>query len=102
MRHQNGNAHGGVCHAKSQAALNKIASHVGSKRHSRDKNERLCHMQVMRHKKRNIRSASGIRARIAETLFVSENTVRTHSKRIYAKLDVHKKQQLRDLVESYE
>ncbi len=40
-------------------------------------------------------------ARIAETLFVSENTVRTHSKRIYAKLDVHKKQQLRDLVESY-
>lgn len=41
-------------------------------------------------------------ARIAETLYVSENTVRTHSKRIYAKLDVHKKQQLRDLVESYD
>ena len=41
-------------------------------------------------------------ARIAEALFVSENTVRTHSKRIYAKLDVHKKQQLRDLVESYD
>ena len=41
-------------------------------------------------------------ARIAEMLFVSENTVRTHSKRIYAKLDVHKKQQLRDLVESYD
>ena len=33
---------------------------------------------------------------------ISENTVRTHSKRIYAKLDVHKKQQLRDLVESYD
>ena len=41
-------------------------------------------------------------ARIAETLFVSENTVRTHSKRIYAKLDIHKKQQLRDLVDSYD
>lgn len=40
-------------------------------------------------------------ARIAEALFISENTVRMHSKRIYAKLDVHKKQQLRDLVESY-
>lgn len=41
-------------------------------------------------------------ARIAEALFISENTVRMHSKRIYAKLDVHKKQQLRDLVESYD
>ena len=41
-------------------------------------------------------------ARIAESLFVSENTVRTHSKRIYAKLDVHKKQQLRDLVDTYD
>lgn len=41
-------------------------------------------------------------ARIAEQLFVSENTVRTHSKRIYAKLDIHKKQQLRDLVDSYD
>ena len=40
-------------------------------------------------------------ARIAEALFVSENTVRTHTKRIYAKLDIHKKQQLRDLVDSY-
>lgn len=40
-------------------------------------------------------------ARIAEELFISENTVRMHSKRIYAKLDVHKKQQLRDLVDSY-
>lgn len=41
-------------------------------------------------------------ARIADMLFVSENTVRTHSKRIYAKLDIHKKQQLRDLVGSYD
>lgn len=40
-------------------------------------------------------------ARIAEVLVVSENTVRTHSKRIYAKLDVHKKQELRDLVETF-
>lgn len=41
-------------------------------------------------------------ARIAEELFVSENTVRTHSKRIYAKLDIHKKQELRDLVDTYD
>ena len=40
--------------------------------------------------------------RIAEELFVSENTVRTHSKRIYAKLDIHKKQELRDLVDTYD
>lgn len=39
--------------------------------------------------------------RIAEELLISENTVRTHSKRLYAKLDIHKKQELRDLVESY-
>lgn len=39
-------------------------------------------------------------ARIAEMLVVSENTIRTHSKRIYAKLDVHKRQELRDLIES--
>ena len=31
-------------------------------------------------------------ARIAEDLVVSENTIRTHSKRIYAKLAIHKKQ----------
>lgn len=39
--------------------------------------------------------------RIAEELIISENTVRMHSKRIYAKLDVHKKQDLIDLVESF-
>lgn len=39
--------------------------------------------------------------RIAEELIISENTVRMHSKRIYAKLDVHKKQELIDLVESF-
>ena len=38
-------------------------------------------------------------ARIAEMLVVSENTVRTHSKRIYTKLDIHKKQELIDLLE---
>lgn len=32
-------------------------------------------------------------------LVVSENTVRTHSKRIYTKLDIHKKQELIDLLE---
>lgn len=41
-------------------------------------------------------------AHIAEMLVVSENTIRTHSKRIYAKLDIHKRQELIDLVESFE
>lgn len=40
-------------------------------------------------------------ARIAEDLVVSENTIRTHSKRIYAKLDIHKKQDLLDLIDSF-
>ncbi len=40
-------------------------------------------------------------ARIAGMLVVSENTVRTHSKRIYAKLDIHKKQELVDLIETF-
>jgi len=35
---------------------------------------------------------------IAEALFVSENTVRSHSKHLYQKLDVHTKQELIDLV----
>lgn len=37
---------------------------------------------------------------IAETLYLSENTVRTHSKHIYQKLDVHTRQELLDLVSS--
>ena len=41
-------------------------------------------------------------AHIAELLFVSENTVRTHSKRIYVKLDTHKRQELMALVERFE
>lgn len=40
-------------------------------------------------------------ARIAEQLVVSENTIRTYSKRIYAKLDIHKKQELVDLLETF-
>lgn len=40
-------------------------------------------------------------ARIAEKLEVSENTVRTHAKRIYAKLNIHSKQELSDLVRSF-
>ena len=41
--------------------------------------------------------------RPAETLTVSENTIRTHSKRIYAKLDVQdRKQELVDLVNSFD
>lgn len=41
-------------------------------------------------------------ARAAEELIVSENTIRTHSKRIYAKLDVHKKQELIDMFKAVE
>lgn len=41
-------------------------------------------------------------ARIAEDLVVTENTIRTHSKRIYAKLDIRKKQELLDLIESFD
>src|SRR5699024_9690307 len=41
-------------------------------------------------------------ARIAEDLVVSENTIRTHSKRIYAKLDIHKKQELLDLIDAFD
>lgn len=36
---------------------------------------------------------------IAETLYLSENTVKTYRRRIYQKLDVHDKQELLDLVE---
>lgn len=39
--------------------------------------------------------------KIAEELVVSENTVRTHSKRIYSKLAIHKKQELLDLIKSF-
>ena len=41
-------------------------------------------------------------ARIAEDLVVSENTIRTHSERIYTKLDIHKKQELLDLIDSFD
>ena len=41
-------------------------------------------------------------ARTAEELIVSENTIRTHSKRIYAKLNVHKKQELIDMLKAVE
>ena len=40
-------------------------------------------------------------ANIAAKLSVSENTVRTHAKRIYAKLDIHSKQELIDLVHQF-
>lgn len=42
------------------------------------------------------------KAYIAETLVISENTVRTHSKALYAKLGVHSKQELIDKVYSIE
>lgn len=40
--------------------------------------------------------------RIAEDLVVSENTIRTHSKRIYTKLAIHKKQELLDLIDEFD
>ena len=39
------------------------------------------------------------RAYIAEELFLSENTVRGYTSRLYAKLGVHSQQELIDLVE---
>lgn len=39
-------------------------------------------------------------ARIAEDLYVSKNTISTHTRRIYAKLGIHKKLELVDLVET--
>lgn len=36
---------------------------------------------------------------IADKLFISENTVRTHVKKIYTKLDIHNKQELIDLID---
>ncbi len=39
------------------------------------------------------------KAFIAETLYLTENTVKGHTKHIYTKLEVHSKQELMDLVE---
>lgn len=39
--------------------------------------------------------------RIAEKLYVSENTVRSHTNSIYKKLGVHSKQELMELVDTY-
>ncbi len=39
---------------------------------------------------------------VAEHLGLSDNTVRTHAKHIYAKLDIHKKQQLIELVRTFD
>ncbi len=39
---------------------------------------------------------------VAQHLALSENTVRTHAKRIYAKLDIHKKQQLIEVVQAFD
>ena len=42
------------------------------------------------------------KAYIADALCLSENTVRTHAKNVYAKLDVHSKQELIDLLQNRE
>ena len=39
---------------------------------------------------------------ISEKLVISENTVRTHSKHIYTKLDIHSRQELLGLLESFD
>lgn len=39
-------------------------------------------------------------AHMAETLYVSENTVRSHCKNLYRKLGVHNRQQVLDLLEA--
>ena len=36
---------------------------------------------------------------IAEKLFITDNTVRTHVKRIYEKVGVHSKRELQELIE---
>lgn len=41
-------------------------------------------------------------ASIAERLIISENTVRTHAKHIYTKLDIHKRQELLDMLSELE
>lgn len=41
------------------------------------------------------------KAYIADALCLSENTVRTHAKNVYAKLDVHSKQELIDLLQEH-
>ncbi|WP_156997109.1 helix-turn-helix domain-containing protein [Adlercreutzia caecimuris] len=38
---------------------------------------------------------------IAEALFVSESTIRTHTRRIFEKTCIHSKQELIDLVDKY-
>lgn len=50
--------------------------------------------EIMRMLIRNYSYAS-----IAEVFVISENTVRTHVKHIYAKLDIHKRQELIDMVD---
>lgn len=42
------------------------------------------------------------RADIRELLHISNDTVKTHARRIYAKLDIHSKKEARALVESYQ
>ena len=39
--------------------------------------------------------------KIASELFISENTVREYSRRLYKKLEIHSKEEIVDLFETY-
>ena len=41
------------------------------------------------------------KVQIGEALCLSESTIRTHARNLYAKLDVHSREQLKELVEEF-
>lgn len=93
---------------RSPAAMNLLSDLNGTSEPSPTESQALesrCHAVGQAHglSKREIEILEFLckgrsRPYIAETLYLSENTVRTHSKHIYQKLDVHTRQELLDLV----